>query len=120
MALVDRTAYPRLPCRVSARELAEAFTPTVQETSWACAKVVDPGTRLALLVMLKCYQRLGYFARLERATPEVAGHVHAWAAELPGNAPAPWDGSLTGWCAGAGNWFANRPARCGIPGGCGR
>ena len=79
-----------------------------------------PGTRLALLVMLKCYQRLGYFARLERATPEVAGHVHAWAAELPEGAPARWGGSLTGWCAGAGNWFANRPARCGIPGGCGR
>ncbi len=37
-----------------------------------------------------------------------------------GNAPARWDGSLTGWCAGAGNWFANRPARCGIPSGCGR
>jgi hypothetical protein len=61
MALVDRTAYPRLPSRVSARELAEAFTPTVQETSRACAKVAGPGTRLALLVMLKCYQRLGYF-----------------------------------------------------------
>ena len=61
----------------------------MQETSWACAKVAGPGTRLALLVMLKCYQRLGYFARLERAAPEVAGHVHAWAAELPGERTGP-------------------------------
>ena len=89
MALVDRTAYPRLPSRVSARELAEAFTPTAQETSWACAKVVDPGTRLALLVMLKCYQRLGYFPRLERMPPEVVEHVHARAAELSGEPIGP-------------------------------
>jgi hypothetical protein len=89
MALVDRTAYPRPPAAVSARGLAEAFTPTVQETSWACAMVVDPGTRLALLVMLKCYQRLGYFPRLERVPPEVAGHVHARAAELPGERIGP-------------------------------
>jgi TnpA family transposase len=89
MALVDRTAYPRLPAAVSARELAEAFTPTVQETSWACAKVAGPGTRLALLVMLKCYQRLGYFPRLERVPPEVAGHVHARAAELSGERTGP-------------------------------
>ena len=61
----------------------------MQETSWACAKVAGPGTRLALLVMLKCYQRLGYFARLERVTPEVAEHVHAWAAELPGERTGP-------------------------------
>lgn len=94
MALVDRTAYPRLPSRVSARELAEAFTPTVQETSWACTKVVDPGTRLALLVMLKCYRRLGYF-------PGWSGCHRRWSStstpgprSCRGNAPARWDGSL--------------------------
>jgi hypothetical protein len=57
MALVDRTAYPRLPSTVSGRELAEALTPTAGEVRWACAKIVDPGARLSLLVLLKCYQR---------------------------------------------------------------
>jgi hypothetical protein len=44
MALVDRTAYPRLPSTVSARELAETFTPTAEEVRWACAKIAGPGT----------------------------------------------------------------------------
>ena len=82
MALVDRTAYPRLPSTVSARELAETLTPTAEEVRWACAKIAGPGTRLTLLVMLKCYQRLGYFPQPDRVPPEVTEHVHARAAEL--------------------------------------
>jgi Domain of unknown function (DUF4158) len=67
---------------VSVRELAEAFTPTADEVSWACVKVLGPGPRLALLVMLKCYQRLGYFPQLERVPPEVVEYVHAQAVEV--------------------------------------
>lgn len=61
MALVDRTAYPRLPRAVAARELAEVFTPTGEEVSWARAKTTTDQHCLTLLVLLKCYQRLGYF-----------------------------------------------------------
>jgi hypothetical protein len=32
---IDRTAYPRFARVVSARELAENFTPTDAEVSWA-------------------------------------------------------------------------------------
>lgn len=38
MTLIDRTAYPRLPPTVSARDLAEVFTPTADELVWAQAK----------------------------------------------------------------------------------
>jgi hypothetical protein len=55
MASVDRTAYPRLPSAVSPRELAEVFTPTAEEAAWACTTIAEPGTRLWLLVLLKCY-----------------------------------------------------------------
>lgn len=82
MASVDRTAYPRVPSTVSGRELAEAFTPAAEEVRWACATIVDPGARLSLLVLLKCYQRLGYFPPPGRVPPEVTEHVHARAAEL--------------------------------------
>jgi len=82
VALVDRTAYPRLPSTVSARDLAETFTPTAEEVRWACAKIAEPGARLTLLVLLKCYQRLGYFPQPDRVPPEVTAHVHARAAEL--------------------------------------
>jgi len=82
MALVDRTAYPRLPAAVSARDLAETFTPAAEEVRWACAAIAEPGARLTLLVLLKCYQRLGYFPQPDRVPPEVTEHVHARAAEL--------------------------------------
>ena len=65
MASVDRTAYPRLPSMISVRELAEAFTPTVAEVEWARTSVIGPQALVALLVMLKCYQRLGYFPQWE-------------------------------------------------------
>jgi hypothetical protein len=66
MALIDRTAYPRLPSSVSERDLAEVFTPTDEEVRWSWAQVIEPQARLALLVMLKCYQRLGYFPQLDQ------------------------------------------------------
>jgi hypothetical protein len=59
MTFVDRTAYPRLPSVVSVGEIAEVLTPTAEEMTWVCAKVVSPGSRLVLL-MRKCYQRLSY------------------------------------------------------------
>jgi hypothetical protein len=50
----------RCPCG----ELAEAFTPTPDEITWARGKTLHEQHLLALLVRLKCYQRLGYFAKL--------------------------------------------------------
>ena len=72
----------RLPSTVSVRELAEAFRPTAVEVTWACAKVLGPGSRLALLVMLKCYQRLGYFPQLDWLPREVVEYVCAQAVEV--------------------------------------
>jgi Domain of unknown function (DUF4158) len=97
MAFVERTAYPRLLSAVSVRELAEVFTPTAEEVTWACSKVVGPGSRLALLVMLKCYQRLGYFPQiaqidrvpLDRVPPGVVEYVCAQAVEVVGDRVGP-------------------------------
>jgi uncharacterized protein DUF4158 len=59
VALVDRTAYPRLPRSVAARELAEVFTPTTDEVAWARAKTTTDQHCLSLLVLLKCYREWG-------------------------------------------------------------
>jgi hypothetical protein len=80
VALVDRTAYPRLPRVVAARELAEVFTPTADEVSWARAKTTIDQHCLTLLVLLKCYQRLDYFPRPEQIPTEIAEHVRGCAA----------------------------------------
>jgi hypothetical protein len=82
LASIDRTAYPRFKRAVSVRELAEVFTPTPDEIAWARGKTQNQHHLLALLVQLKSYQRLGYFARLADVPAAVVGHVRG-ALELP-------------------------------------
>ena len=90
MALVDRTAYPRLPPVLSARELEEWFSPSSEEVSWACEKIMSGEFRVMLLVLLKCYQRLGYFPRLDGVPPEAVEHVRGRALEMSGQRIGPW------------------------------
>jgi hypothetical protein len=81
---VDRTAYPRLPPVLSARELEEWFSPNSEEVSWACEKIMSGEFRVMLLVLLKCYQRLGYFPWLDGVPPEAVEHVRGRALEMSG------------------------------------
>jgi hypothetical protein len=60
---------------VSARELAEAFTPTADEVEWARTKTTTERHLLALVVLLKCYQRLGYFPKLADVPVVVVDYV---------------------------------------------
>lgn len=75
MTSVDRTAYPRFGRVVSARELAESFTPSVAEVEWARERTQDPQHLLALVVWLKSHQRLGYFPKVEDVPAVVVRHV---------------------------------------------
>ncbi|MGP3920344.1 DUF4158 domain-containing protein [Nonomuraea sp. 10N515B] len=75
MASIDRTAYPRFARAVSARELAEVFTPSAVEVEWARGKTQDDQHLLALLVWLKAYQRLGYFPKLKDVPAVVSEHI---------------------------------------------
>jgi hypothetical protein len=63
MTSIERTAYPRFKCVVAARDLREAFTPTTEETIWARGLARTPPHLLSLVVLLKSFQRLGYFPR---------------------------------------------------------
>ncbi|WP_424532906.1 DUF4158 domain-containing protein [Sphaerisporangium viridialbum] len=75
MASIDRTAYPRFARALSARELAEVFTPSAVEVEWARGKTQDDQHLLALLVWLKAYQRLGYFPKLKDVPAVVFEHI---------------------------------------------
>lgn len=75
MASTDRTAYPRFARAVSARELAEVFTPSAVEVEWARGKTQDDQHLLALLVWLKAYRRLGYFPKLKDVPAVVSEHI---------------------------------------------
>jgi hypothetical protein len=72
---IDRTAYPGFARMVSARELADAFTLVGDEVVWAREKTTTEQHLLALVVWLKCYQRLRYFPQLDEVPDSVVGHI---------------------------------------------
>ena len=72
---IDRTAYPRFARMVSARELADVFTPSEDEVVWAREKTTSGQHLLALVVWLKCHQRLRYFPQLDEVPDSVVGHI---------------------------------------------
>jgi hypothetical protein len=62
----SRWPYPRLPAAPTDAELETWFTPTPADLAFADrhSRRSRPAPRIALLVLLKTFQRLGYFPRL--------------------------------------------------------
>jgi Domain of unknown function (DUF4158) len=77
MPTLADTAYPRLRVSPDEAELLNAFTPTPDELAFAVKRTRQPGPRLALLVMLKTFQRLGYFVQPDDVPPAITTHVAA-------------------------------------------
>ncbi|MFI9311085.1 DUF4158 domain-containing protein [Streptomyces triculaminicus] len=75
IASVERTAYPRFKRTITSRELHDSFTPGPSEVAWARGKARSPEHLLALVVLLKSFQRLGYFPGLDEVPELVVGHV---------------------------------------------
>lgn len=75
MAFVSDSAYPRLSKKPEPLELARAFTPTENELDYAAQRTRTPGARLAFLVLLKAFQRIGYFEQIADIPPVVIHHV---------------------------------------------
>lgn len=94
MTSIDRTAYPRFKRVISGRELAEAFTPTPDEIAWARSRTQTDQHFLALVVRLKCYQRLGYFVGLAEVPGVVSEHVRGQC-DLPDDVVAGSDAERT-------------------------
>lgn len=80
MPAIHGTAYPRIKSNLSEREAGEAYTPSRDEITFV-GNVARGDTRLCLLVMLKVFQRLGYFMPLAEV-PKVVVRLVARTAGL--------------------------------------
>jgi TnpA family transposase len=69
------TAYPRLKPNPSAKELDEMYTPNLFEGSWVEQRTREPVPRIGLLVLLKTFQRLGYFVMLDEVPKPILQHI---------------------------------------------
>jgi len=74
MPVIADTAYPRLPAEPGPAEL-ESFTPEPAELAFARQETRQPGPRLALLVLLKAFQRLGYVVRIAAVPRAIIDHI---------------------------------------------
>lgn len=75
MTSIDRTAYPRFRRSVPTKELQESFTPSELEIEWTQERTRSPEHLLALLLLLKAFQRLGCFPDLFEIPLPVVDHI---------------------------------------------
>src|SRR5438067_6759777 len=69
MTAIERTAYPRFKQILSAKDLAEVYTPTPQERLVAHRSTKGRVAEVGFLILLKTYQRLGHFVPLSEVPP---------------------------------------------------
>ena len=69
------TAYPRLKNYVTSRELTEVYTPTQQELALSDRYTKKGTTKLGFLVLLKTFQRLGYFVSSDFVPNAIVSHI---------------------------------------------
>ena len=97
MPSLHETAYPRLKSVVTTQELTEIYTPTADELALARKVARGETARLCFLLLLKTFQRLGYFMQLRDVPPPIVNHLISClcAAELLPVVPSAYDESGT-------------------------
>jgi len=77
MASIERTAYPQFKRNPAVRELVTAFTLSDNELVFVTKHVKSPANGLTLAIMLKAFQRLGYFIPFDEIPSAVVRHVRS-------------------------------------------
>lgn len=75
MASIERTAYPRLKKTFTDDELKNFYSPTEDEIYFVKNRASGEEPQLHLLIMLKTFQRLGYFPRIENVPQEIVRYL---------------------------------------------
>jgi len=75
VASIERTAYPRFKPTPTTQELLDLYTPTSEELAFAQQITRSPVYLLTLVVLLKAFQRLGYFPRLTDVPEAIVRHI---------------------------------------------
>lgn len=75
MISIERTAYPRFKRYYTAKELKDIYTPTPTEKTFALGRTTGKNNYLNVIVLLKSFQRLGYFPDLEQVPITIVSHI---------------------------------------------
>ncbi len=77
MTSIERTAYPRFKRQFTTKELTEIYTPTKSEIAFAYNTTKGESNILSLLVILKSFQRLGYFPSIADIPLKIINHIRS-------------------------------------------
>ena len=69
------TAYPRFKTRLTQSELEQFYTPTDEELAFCANATRLPTTQFGFLVLLKTFQRLGYFVLSNEVPEAIIEHI---------------------------------------------
>ncbi len=75
MPCVHETAYPRLKTSMTAKDLTKIYTPTLDEISLANSNARGQSAKRCFLILLKTFQRLGYFIQLRDVPIQIVNHI---------------------------------------------
>ncbi len=75
MPAAHETAYPRLKESVTPADLAAVYTPTAKELALRMSTSTRYGAKLGFLVLLKAFQRLGYFVLVGEVPKPIIQHI---------------------------------------------
>lgn len=75
MPSIQDTAYPRFKKHIKQRELDEIYTPTSEEIKFVRTKTRNNDTYFYFFILLKTFQRLGYFAKLTHIPTKITCHI---------------------------------------------
>jgi TnpA family transposase len=75
VASIERTAYPRFKRYYTANELDKIYTPTRIEIAFALKVTTGEENYFNLLVLLKVFQRLGYFPKIADIPLTIINHI---------------------------------------------
>lgn len=75
MTTLHETAYPRLKPDSTRKDMESFYTPKDEELAFVDAIAVRPLSRLAILIHLKLFQRLGYFTLIADVPEPIIRHI---------------------------------------------
>ena len=75
MTAIHETAYPRIRSNLSAKELEALYTPTPDDLAFIHRSTKSPVAAFGGVVLLKTFQRLGYFPSFDALPPRLIHHL---------------------------------------------
>jgi hypothetical protein len=75
MTAIERTAYPGFARAPQVKELIDLYTPTPADVAFVSTTARGPNQKFALMILLKVFQKLGYFLAPQQIPGAIISHI---------------------------------------------